>query len=243
MCYECGMTVNAGSLASQRTGPYLLGMKRPLGVLTCLLAASGALRPGAAQTFDPARLMSDVQAYYDLGVHRTGYEGDLRTSEWLEQRFRSLGLETDAHRFRIRQFFLDDASIQDGLGRISAFPLWLPRATPPEGVTARLARIDEDTPDAEIRGAIAWLDPARPSGRAALEARAIASGAVAIVFATTDRGGRGLFQQENAERRYVDVQRPIPTLRLGRVREAPRVRRAPGDRAPDGTTRRRSGGF
>jgi hypothetical protein len=125
--------------------------------LSVVAAASVWPGPSGAQTFDPARLMADVWTYYGLGVHRTGHEGDIRTSAWLAQRFRALGLETDEHSFRIRQFFLAEASIEDGVGRIAAFPIWLPRATPTEGLRARLVSVGRDTPDADI--------PGRPSGR------------------------------------------------------------------------------
>lgn len=197
--------------------------------LALLLTVGAVSMPAhlGAQTFDPDRLMADVQAYYDFGVHRTAHEGDIRTSEWLTERFRSMGLETDAHRFQVRQFFLTDASIEDGDGRISAFPIWLPRATPPQGLTARLTRVDADTPDGDIRGAIAWLDPGRPGALGALDEKAIAAGAAAIVYESTDRGGRGLFQAVNAERRYVDVQRPVPTLIFGSA-DTERLRRSVG---------------
>jgi hypothetical protein len=195
--------------------------------LSVVAAASVWPGPSGAQTFDPARLMADVWTYYGLGVHRTGHEGDIRTSAWLAQRFRALGLETDEHSFRIRQFFLAEASIEDGVGRIAAFPIWLPRATPTEGLRARLVSVGRDTPDADIRGAVAWLSPTRPAERAALDAKAVAAGAAAIVFETTDRGGRGLLQQENAERRFVDVQRPVPTLMFGSA-ETERLRASVG---------------
>jgi len=158
--------------------------------------------------------MTDVETYYDFGVHRTGYEGDLRTSAWLAGRLRDMGLDVDEHRFAIRQFFLSEASIVDGTGRIAAFPIWLPRATPPEGLTAKLVRVDQNTPAGDIRGSIAWLDPARGSV-AALDERAVTAGAAAMIFVSSDRSGTGLFQAVNAERSYVDVERPVPTLVFG----------------------------
>lgn len=38
--------------------------------------------------------MSDVRTYFGFGVHRTLYPGDRRTSDWLAERFRALGLQT-----------------------------------------------------------------------------------------------------------------------------------------------------
>lgn len=200
---------------------------------THVLFAVCSLLPIAVQgqdmPFDAARLMADVQAYYDFGTHRTAHEGDLQTSAWLGNRFRALGLETDEHRFSLRQFFLSEASIEDGSGRIPAFPIWLPRATPPTGLTAALTVVNESTPERDIRGSIAWLQPsvASAAARRTLDDKAVAAGAAAIVFATTDRGGTGLFQAVNAERRYVDAQRPVPTLIFGSA-ESERLRRSVG---------------
>jgi hypothetical protein len=173
-------------------------------------------------------MMADVETYHSFGIHRTAHEGDLRTSAWLAERLRSAGLETLEHRFSVRQFFLSEASIEDDAGRVSAFPIWLPRATPPGGLTAPLVLVTQETPAAEIRGSVAWLDPEAPAAaRAALDEKAIAAGAAAVVFETTDRGGRGLWAAVNAERRYVDVQRPVPTLIFGSA-ETERLRRSLG---------------
>ena len=102
-------------------------LRLALAIATLVPAGIGAQ---AAPTFDPARLLADVQAYYAFGVHRTAHQGDLATSTWLARRFRDAGLETSEHEFSLRQFFLDEAWIDDGRGRIEAFPVWLPRATP-----------------------------------------------------------------------------------------------------------------
>ena len=40
----------------------------------------------------------------DFGIHRTAHDGDLRTSDWLAERFRALGLETSEHSLSLRQF-------------------------------------------------------------------------------------------------------------------------------------------
>jgi len=180
-----------------------------------------------APAFRPDDLMADVQRYHDFGIHRTAHEGDLGTSAWLEDRLRASGLATAEHRFRLSQFFLEEASITDASGRIPAFPIWLPRPTPGSGITAPLVIVTEQTPEADIRGAIAWVDAAGAARRGALDDKAIAAGAAAILFETTDRGGLGLFSAVNAERRYVDVQRPVPTLIFGSA-ESDRLRASAG---------------
>lgn len=193
--------------------------------LVCALLACMAAMPRAAGPlqlvnpvlFDPDRLMTDVRTYYGFGIHRTAYPGDRRTSDWLGERFRALGLQTSVQTWPLGQFFLDEASIEDARGRIHAFPIWLPRATGPAGLRARLALVDASTPAAGLAGAIAWLQPGAAGGpsRQALEQRALDAGAAAIVFTTGDGAGTGLLVAENAARRYVDVERPVPTLTFG----------------------------
>jgi hypothetical protein len=205
---------------------------RPWNVRVALLAlACGACSSSAEppDPFAPERLAADVRSYYEFGVHRTAYEGDVRTSDWLAERFRAIGLETSEHRWSLRQYFLDEASIEDGEGRFDAFPLWLPRATGPEGVRGRLVLADAETPAADLRGAVAWLQVGNGPGatRPALERRAVEAGAVAVLFETNDRAGTGEFVAQNAERRYVDAERPVPTLTFG-AKDTERLRRSIG---------------
>lgn len=171
---------------------------------------------GQEPTFDPARLLVDVDAYVGFGVHRTAHAGDVETSAWLEGRLRAAGLQTTSQGFVLRQFFLDEAWIDDGRGRIEAFPVWLPHATGPGGLTAPLVVVDESTPASEIRDRVAWLDPsASATSRAGLDRKALEAGAAAIVFETTDGAGLGILQAVNAARVHVSAERPVPTLIFG----------------------------
>jgi len=183
------------------------------------LGASGQVVP----SFDPVRLAADVQAYYDLGVHRTAHPGDLATSAWLFGRLRGLGLEVEQQEFALRQFFLEEASIADARGSIEAFPIWLPRATGAEGVTGPLVWVDASTPAGALRGAVAWLE----SASAQLDRKALDAGAAAVVFATSDGAGLGLLQAVNAERTYVSLERPVPTVVFGTA-ASERLRQAVG---------------
>ena len=199
-------------------------------LLVALLPIASCSSPAApADPFAPDRLMASVQTYYDFGVHRTAHDGDVKTSDWLAGQFRAIGLETSEHAWLLRQFFLDNASIEDAEGRVEAFALWLPRATGPDGVRAHLVLADAATPPDNLRGAIAWLQIGEGQGatRAALERRAVEAGAVAILFETNDRAGTGEFVAQNAERRYVDTERPVPTLTFG-ARHTERLRRSVG---------------
>src|SRR5262245_8175326 len=203
------------------------------GLIVCLVAISQAISTAGQSTpaafFDRGRLMSDVQTYYSFGVHRTSHPGDLRTGEWLAERFRSLGLQTSTQNWPLRQFFLEEASIEDSQGRIHAFPLWLPRATSRDGLRGRLTLVDRATPSADLAGAIAWLQPGESGGptRQELERRALEAGAAGIVFTTSDTAGTGLLVAQNAERRYVTVERPVPTLTIGAA-DAGRLRKSVG---------------
>jgi hypothetical protein len=79
-------------------------------------------------------------------------------------------------------------------------------------VRGRLVLVDEATAASDIRGAVAWL---RPNGGAAARgrstAKALEAGAAAILVETTDGAGLGILQAINAERAYVDRERPVPT--------------------------------
>jgi hypothetical protein len=184
-------------------------------LVVCLLLHAHAL--GAqVPTFDPSHLLRDVETYVGFGVHRTAHPGDLATSEWLSDRLRAAGLDVREHEFTTPQFLLEEASIEDPRGRIEAFPIWLPRGTGAAGVTGRLVLVTDEASTEAIRGSIAWLDPAAgAAARAQLDRKALAAGAAAIVFATTDGAGLGLFQAVNAERAYVDTPRPVPTVTFG----------------------------
>jgi hypothetical protein len=197
----------------------------PAVALAC--AAVGALGQ-ASPSFDAERLLADVETYFEFGVHRTAHPGDVRTSAWIAERLGAAGLETRTHDFAVRQLFLDDASIEDERGRIEAFPVWQPRTTPPEGVRGPLVLVGSATPAGEIRGAVAWLDPSGgPASRAALDRKAIDAGAAAILIETTDGAGLGLLQAINAEREYVDRERPVPTAIYGAA-DARRLRQSLG---------------
>jgi hypothetical protein len=183
-----------------------------------LLVAWGAAGTAAQEPppFAAARLLADVETYVGLGVHRTAHPGDFATSAWLADRLRQAGLQVEEHAFTTPQFFLEEASIVDDRGRIEAFPVWLPRATGSEGVRGSLVLVTEDTPPASIRGAVAWLDPSASAAlRRRLDTVALRAGTVAIVFATSDGAGLGLFQAVNAEREFVAGERPVPTLTFG----------------------------
>lgn len=179
--------------------------------------------------FSAERLMDDVRSYYGFGIHRTGHPGDHRTSQWLVERFRALGLETSIHSFTLRQFFLDEASIEDGRGRIAAFPIWLPRATSPEGLRARLQLVDSATEDGRVAGTIAWLQPgtAAVAEREALLRKAVAAGAAAVLFATSDSAGSGVLVAQNTGPGEDEVERPVPTLTFG-ASDAARLRESVG---------------
>ena len=199
--------------------------------MLALAVALGAASGGGAQ--DPPRLaaerlLADVETYHGFGIHRTAHPGDLRTSAWLAERLRAAGLEARSHDFALRQLFLDEASIEDERGRIEAFPIWLPRTTPPEGVRGRLVLVDPTTAASEIQGRVAWLRPAGgAAARAALDRKALEAGAAAILVETTDGAGLGLLQAINAERAYVDRERPVPTVVFGAA-DTPRLRQSVG---------------
>jgi hypothetical protein len=75
---------------------------------------------------------------------------------------------------------------------------------------------------------VAWLEASGgAAARGTLDRKAIEAGAAAILFATSDGAGLGLLQAVNAEREYVAVERPVPTLIFGTAASA-RLRQSIG---------------
>src|SRR5687767_11286614 len=74
---------------------------------------------------DGAALFADARHYASLGVHRSGYDADYRTTEWIASALREAGLLVEGPAFRLgRQYVLEDASVRIGGTTIAALPQW-----------------------------------------------------------------------------------------------------------------------
>jgi hypothetical protein len=86
-------------------------------------------------------LYRTVEAYAALGVHRTGSTGDHATTLWLERRLTTIGLRPERQPWDTEVFEVDRACLvlPGDAGVIEGLPLWPPRATPVDGVSASLS--------------------------------------------------------------------------------------------------------
>ncbi len=97
------------------------------------------------------RLYADVQAYCDLGEHRTGTPVDLKTADWLAGQFEGVGVEPRRNTFTVPQFFVDQCGLRVDGKPIAAFPMWMPRAGTAKGPLVAYEK------GVEVRGRIAML--------------------------------------------------------------------------------------
>jgi hypothetical protein len=154
-----------------------------------------------------------VQAYSDLGDHRTGSPGDHATTRWLERQLKDIGLTPqrqawDMEAFdvtRSRLLWTGDHSQQS---EIEGFPLWPPIRTSGDGVLASLSATPRE-------GSVTVLSlPYFPSGSLESEgvvdaiSTACGFGAVGVVVST--EGPLGELIALNTE--FSQPRWPVPIL-------------------------------
>jgi len=115
------------------------------------------------------RLYEDVIAYYNLGEHRTATESDLRTSQWLLEQLRGVGLKATTQPFSLRQFFVHQTKLTIGDRSLRALPLWFPRSTGPEPIGGTLAPLDNSAAPGSIPGKLALVRFPADAGAAMVE--------------------------------------------------------------------------
>jgi predicted esterase len=205
-------------LASAERGVQTLGADWVLarGALTAappMIPAPPAL---GVDPFSPTALLDDVRRYFHLGEHRTGTSVDVATSTWLRQRLTAAGIDSFEHGWQIAQFFPTETYVGAGDVQIDAWPVWTPKATPPDGVDGEWVRIADVAESARARGRIALVD-ATLTDRAALgpiDAALIDAGAIGAIY-VCGRGGTGAYYAENVLRRFVGTVRPMPAVLIG----------------------------
>jgi len=155
--------------------------RRTRGVKSARVAEAGPLAG--------ERLYEDIITYYNLGEHRTATEADQRTSRWLADQLRAVGLQTTFQPFSLRQFFLRQSQLSINNKPIRCFPLWFPRSANP-AIISPLALHDRRTPR-PLRGNIAVVRfpfgsgaMSEGSGHAEIIRAAAKDGASAVVAIT-----------------------------------------------------------
>lgn len=180
----------------------------------CAPSASGPSET-AADPLSGQSLMKDVEAYVSFGVHNSGGAGDVATSAWLADHWRSLGFEIEQPAFQVPRAQTTLARLEAGGQIFDGFaqpPLAL---TPPEGVSAELALFDAAAPEG-VAGRLAIifvprernaLSPAEAYRQAA--AAAAAAGARGVIIAVSSPSG-----EVAAINTPPDATFPIPVLML-----------------------------
>ena len=100
-------------------------------------------------------LFDDVLTYYQLGHHRTGGDANRLAVDWIAERLTKSGLRVTTPSWQQRFFDLDEHALSIDGTAIESFPLWFPKVTSPEGVTAPLAVFDPEGTGEPIEGKIA----------------------------------------------------------------------------------------
>jgi len=103
---------------------------------------------------DPQDLTSLIEEYSAFGIHRTGWEGDERTSDWTVAWLRAAGVEAEKSAFEFPLVVTKSAYVEvagrrfegtplyDG-GATGATPVFAPLARPDNNVAGRLVIVEE----------------------------------------------------------------------------------------------------
>jgi hypothetical protein len=90
-------------------------------------------------------LYADVERYFDFGIHRTAYPGDLRTAEWVRDELAAAGLDAGLLSWEVNQFFLEETRLEVAGKEYDAFPAWYPKMTGPTPLSAELGLYNRKT--------------------------------------------------------------------------------------------------
>jgi hypothetical protein len=161
-------------------------------------AAGSASTASVALKGDPfagAKLMADVETYVRFGLHRTGSEGDVATSDWFAKRWGELGYEIEQTAFPTPNADTTVARLEVGGQAFDGFAQPPLSFTSEAGITAPLAMWNPKSVGDVASGiAVVYIErqPGAPSPgaayRQAFEAAAKA-GAVGIIGLTSGPSG------------------------------------------------------
>ena len=172
---------------------------------------------GDRNGFDPSVIESRILAYESFGIHRTGWPGDDRTTDWLLDELRSIasGIEAGAERFPFPRFEARRAYIDPGDGPVDGVAMYDGGVTPGGGLEGELC--EEDDPDpfgkfllasSATRGDGRWTAPHVREHYEQLED----SGVIGVIVPTGDRLGEIVVR--NAE--HIDQPFELPVLQIAR---------------------------
>jgi hypothetical protein len=156
--------------------------------------APSAKTTAAANPFQGAALMKDVEAYVGFGTHRTGSPGDRATSAWFASHFRALGYTVEQTDVTCPNADTTVARLTSGEIVLNGFAQPPLAFTPDAGVTASVVMWNAASPSS-VTGRIACVHveregPLSPSAayRTAFQ-QAAAAGAIGIIGVISSPSG------------------------------------------------------
>ena len=206
------------SLRTRGRCPWTRTQSGGLGVFIVVLTLAGCTSDSKIST-QPANplagdaIYADVETYTNIGVHRTGSEGDLATGAWLASELRSAGFDVEAQRWIVDQFYLEDCVVELGETEVECFPFWQPRSTAGTGVRATAVHFTHEIDPENLRGRIAFLDSEIVGGnhfKLGVAAAVLDSDAVAAVYVIASDTGELVAQ--NAIPPFDRQALPIPAV-------------------------------
>ena len=111
-------------------------------VLACLLAVLATADGGPPPSLSPDTIEARIRTYESFGWHRTGGEGDGRTSEWLRAELKDAGIDARIEPVAFRRVQVERAKITWADGEVDGEPLYDAAFTTGDGVSAGLAAED-----------------------------------------------------------------------------------------------------
>jgi hypothetical protein len=168
---------------------------------------------------DGSVLYADVVRYVDLGLHRTGYPGDVRTAEWIRAELSDVGFEATLLPWELNQVFLEEVALTVGGQPFDAFPAWYPKLTGPAPLRAELAPFNPRGASGYLQGKVAYIPLWRvlfadltEGGICEYAAEAASHGAIGLCVPITSLApDSGLVKAGNVRVNRQEPQ-PIPTL-------------------------------
>lgn len=115
---------------------------------------------------DPARIEARIRAYEGFGIHRTGWPGDDRTTDWLVAELRATGVDAEAERFSFPRVEVKRARLTWADGSVEGEPMYDGGFTRVGGVTGDLGEDGDPEPFGKVlvatsalRGDRRWSAP------------------------------------------------------------------------------------
>lgn len=161
-------------------------------------------------------LRAVAETYAEFGEHRTGSAADKATLEWLGDGLRSAGMVVVPHVFRGRVYEVQQRVLKIDGEAVECFPLWLPRATGPEGLKGTLSLFAFDDPKQDLSGKIV-LVPFRESfvgaksDHVAFISESARRGAIGVIGAAIGAGRSDVLALD-VERPFNQVAWPLPVV-------------------------------